>query len=173
MELRKKSEPIKVIQWNGNSNINKIEDFVGKKVTFELENNHFYNDRGMPTFNLLIETKNGIEKVKADDLILKQGNVISVCKSEDFNNLYEDYDPDRIALLQYNNLRGNYSKLVKEFLGEGYYNMANDVYTCDNITGEDIIDKFKNLKTNLKLQKVINLIFIIAICIGGVLYAIK
>lgn len=41
----------------------------------------------------------------------------------------------------YENLRANWNKLVREILGENYYNMSCDTYTCDKLTCEDIISK--------------------------------
>lgn len=51
-----------------------------------------------------------------------------------------------IQLLQYQNLRKNFNKLVECVLGEDYYNMGMDVYTCDELTCEDIAKACKKGK---------------------------
>jgi hypothetical protein len=50
---------------------------------------------------------------------------------------------DKIRLLQYENLRKHFNKLVKDVLGEDYYNLAMDVYTCDEQCCEDLRSKYK------------------------------
>ena len=45
--------------------------------------------------------------------------------------------------IQYKNLRDCFSKVVTEILGEDYYNMGMDVYTCDRLSAEDIIKALK------------------------------
>jgi hypothetical protein len=53
-------------------------------------------------------------------------------------------DADRIALLQYESLRENFTKLIGGVLGPDYYNMGMDVYECDRICCEDIAMAAKN-----------------------------
>ena len=48
---------------------------------------------------------------------------------------------DEISKRQYANLRENFNKLVKDVLGDDYYNMAMDVYDADRICCEDIARK--------------------------------
>ena len=48
-----------------------------------------------------------------------------------------------IDSIQYKNLRECFSKVVTEILGEDYYNMGMDVYTCDRLSAEDIIKALK------------------------------
>ena len=48
-----------------------------------------------------------------------------------------------IILLQYDNLRQCFTKLIKDILGENYYNLSMDVYDCDRIACEDIKNKLK------------------------------
>lgn len=55
-------------------------------------------------------------------------------------------EKDRVRLLQYENLRKHFEKLVYEVLGEDYYNMGTDVYTCDKLTCEDLAHKLKQRK---------------------------
>lgn len=46
---------------------------------------------------------------------------------------------DKIKEAQYSNLRKCFNEnLIKPILGEGYYNMAMDVYTCDEQTTLDL-----------------------------------
>ena len=45
---------------------------------------------------------------------------------------------DRVAMMQYRNLREHFGALADEVLGPDYYNMGMDVYECDRITCEDI-----------------------------------
>ncbi len=53
------------------------------------------------------------------------------------------YEKYKIDILQYQNLRKHFNKMVKAVLGKDYYNMGMDVYECDRITCEDIIKKTK------------------------------
>lgn len=50
-------------------------------------------------------------------------------------------DIDRIRLLQYENLRKHFRKLIEDVLGKDYYNMGADVYSCDEICCEDLRNK--------------------------------
>lgn len=52
-------------------------------------------------------------------------------------------DDERIALLQYENLRKHFRQLTIDVLGENYYNDGMDVYTCDELTCQDIKAKLK------------------------------
>lgn len=51
------------------------------------------------------------------------------------------YEENRVALLQYESLRNNFSLMVDDVMGEDYYNIAMDVYDCDRICCEDITRK--------------------------------
>ena len=44
------------------------------------------------------------------------------------------------------NLRKNYDKVTEHVLGDDYYNMACDVYTCDDFTRNDLIEAYDELK---------------------------
>ena len=66
--------------------------------------------------------------------------IIEVVMSEDID-YKEFYEKNRIALLQYESLRRNFSMMVDNVLGDDYYNMAMDVYDCDRICCEDITRK--------------------------------
>lgn len=50
----------------------------------------------------------------------------------------EFYEKNRVPLLQYENLRKCFNKMVTDILGDDYYNMANDVYDSDKDCCEDI-----------------------------------
>ena len=44
------------------------------------------------------------------------------------------------------NLRKNYSKVTEHVLGDDYYNIGCDVYTCDDFTCNDLIEAYDELK---------------------------
>lgn len=69
----------------------------------------------------------------------------------DFIKEEEQREIDRINLLQYQNLREQFRRLINEVLGEGYYNMGMCNYSCDRFTVDDLIYKFKNNKRTIKL----------------------
>lgn len=56
-------------------------------------------------------------------------------------------------LLQYENLRNNFSTMVNSVLGDDYYNLALDLYNSDRICCEDITRK----ANKTALQKLLNL----------------
>jgi len=58
----------------------------------------------------------------------------------------------RIDKLQYDNLRKCFDDIIREVLGEDYYNMGADVYTCDILASEDIIKKINKNKKNTKIK---------------------
>lgn len=57
--------------------------------------------------------------------------------------LWNDYNENRVKLLQYESLRHHFDKMTNEVLGKDYYNMGMDVYTCDEIICQDITRKAK------------------------------
>ena len=54
------------------------------------------------------------------------------------------YEENRVSILQYECLRVNFNKMVKDVLGDDYFNMAMDVYDADRICCEDITSKVKS-----------------------------
>lgn len=56
--------------------------------------------------------------------------------------------------LNISNLRMIYKTLSTNILGEGYYNMACDVITCDQIMYDDIMRKINRLKMKNKISSV-------------------
>ena len=76
------------------------------------------------------------------------------CKSNDNNmsHLQKFYDNNVVRILQYENLRTNFNKLVNDVLGKDYYNMAQDVYDSDRICCEDVIKKL-NMSTFRSIVK--------------------
>lgn len=44
------------------------------------------------------------------------------------------------------NLQKNYSKVTEHVLGDDYYNIGCDVYTCDDFTCNDLIEAYDELK---------------------------
>lgn len=71
------------------------------------------------------------------------------------------------SLLIYNNLRKNFNGLKNEILGQDYYNMGMDVYSCDDFAIEDILRKFRKLEFKSKMYKILFIIslFIIMLLI--------
>lgn len=64
---------IESIQWNGNSNKQDVENFVGRELKSELESETAYiAGKGAPIFSLLIETKEGVMKAFKGDWIIKE-----------------------------------------------------------------------------------------------------
>lgn len=94
-KFRKKPLVIEAIQWNGNSNKNEIDKFVGKELKVELESETAYvAGKGKPIFSLLIETKEGIMKAFKDDWIIKEpfptgDRSFYPCKPDIFERTYE------------------------------------------------------------------------------------
>ena len=72
-KFRKKPVEVEAIQWDGNSNKQDIEQFVGKELKSELESETAYvAGKGAPIFSLLIETKEGVMKAFRGDWIIKE-----------------------------------------------------------------------------------------------------
>jgi len=63
---------------------------------------------------------------------------------ENTGSFHEDfYDENKVAILQYKNLRVHFNKLVTDVLGESYYNTESDVYGSDERCCLDITNKIK------------------------------
>jgi len=94
-KFKKKPVEIEAIQFNGNSNKQEIETFVGKELKSELESETAYvAGKGAPIFSLLIETKEGVMKAMRGDWIIKEPFPTSdrdfyPCKNEIFVNTYD------------------------------------------------------------------------------------
>ena len=72
-KFRKIPVEIEAIQYNGNSNRQEIEKFVGRELKVELESETAYlAGKGAPIFSLLIETKEGVMKAMRGDWIVKE-----------------------------------------------------------------------------------------------------
>ncbi len=76
-----------------------------------------------------------------------------MCKEQKKYDFYKDfYDEHRVSILQYNNLRKHFNKMINDILGPDYYNIEMDVYQSDIACCEDTIrysqisclDKFKS-----------------------------
>jgi len=97
-KYRKKPVEIEAIQWNGNSNKQEIEQFVGKELKSELESETAYvAGKGAPIFSLLIETKEGVMKAFRGDWIIKEpfptgDRDFYPCKPDIFELTYEKID---------------------------------------------------------------------------------
>ena len=94
-KFRKKPVEIEAIQWNGNSNKQEIDSFVGRTLNTELESETAYlAGQGKPIFSLLIETKEGIMKAFKGDWIIKEpfptgDRDFYPCKNDIFQSTYE------------------------------------------------------------------------------------
>ena len=94
-KLKKKPIEIEAIRFNGNSNKQEIETFVGKELKSELESETAYvAGKGAPIFSLLIETKEGVMKAMRGDWIIKEpfptgDRDFYPCKNEIFVNTYD------------------------------------------------------------------------------------
>ena len=65
-------------------------------------------------------------------------------KKEESYEFYKSfYDKNRVRVLQYENLRECFKKMIDDVLGKDYYNMGMDVYDCDRLSCEDITAKSK------------------------------
>lgn len=95
-KYRKRPVEIEAIQWTGNVNKKKIEDFVGKHLEAELESETAYvAGKGAPLFSLLINTKEGIMKAMPGDYIIKEpfpdgDRDFYPCKKNIFEKTYEE-----------------------------------------------------------------------------------
>lgn len=94
-KFRKKPVEVEAIQFNGNSNKQEIENFVGRELKSELESETAYvAGIAPPIFSLLIETKEGVMKAFRGDWIIKEpfptgDRDFYPCKNEIFINTYE------------------------------------------------------------------------------------
>lgn len=94
-KFRKKLVEVEAIQWNGNSNLKEIEEFVKEELKYELENDTAYEvGKGPPIFSLLIKTKEGIMKAIKGDWVIKEpfptkDRKFYPCKEEIFEKTYE------------------------------------------------------------------------------------
>jgi len=94
-KFKKKPVEIEAIRFNGNSNKQEVESFVGKELKSELESEAAYvAGKGPPIFSLLIETKEGIMKAMKGDWIIKEpfptgDRDFYPCKNDIFINTYE------------------------------------------------------------------------------------
>lgn len=89
----RKTLDIEAVQWNGNSNKQEVDLFVGKTLNTELESETAYLvGKGAPIFSLLIETKEGVMKAFKGDWIIKEltgDRDFYPCKNDIFINTYD------------------------------------------------------------------------------------
>lgn len=90
----------------------------------------------------------------------------------EFMKEYEQREVDRISLLQYENLREHFGRLIDETLGENYYNMGLCVYSCDRFTVDDLIYRFNKKEQTINFLKpvaitslIVNMIVLLALMI--------
>jgi hypothetical protein len=87
---------IEAIQFNGNSNKQAVEKFVGRELKAELESETAYvAGQGPPIFSLLIDTKEGVMKALKGDWIIKEpfptgDRDFYPCKNEIFIKTYTE-----------------------------------------------------------------------------------
>ena len=62
-------------------------------------------------------------------------------KEESYDFYKSFYDKNRVRVLQYENLRECFQKMIGDILGKDYYNMGMDVYDCDRLSCEDVTAK--------------------------------
>lgn len=93
-KFRKKPVVIEAIQFNGNTNMKAIEDFVGKTLEAVLESESAYlAGKGLPLFSLIIPTLEGNMKAMPNDWIIKGINgEFYPCKPDIFVKTYEIAD---------------------------------------------------------------------------------
>lgn len=93
-QYRKKPVVIEAIQFNGNSNKQEIETFVGKELQTELESETAYvAGQGAPLYSLLIPTLEGVMKAMPNNWVIKgiKGEFYP-CKPDIFEATYEKVD---------------------------------------------------------------------------------
>ena len=61
-------------------------------------------------------------------------------------------DKTRLQLTHYNNLRKYYNDLIDEIMGEDYYTVNPDVMNSDAEAFEDMINRIKYSKENIKCK---------------------
>ncbi len=95
-KFKKKPIEIEAIRFNGNSNKQDVEKFVGTELTSVLESETAYvAGKGAPIFSLLIETKGGTMKAMKGDWIIKEpfptgDRDYYPCKDSIFRNTYDE-----------------------------------------------------------------------------------
>lgn len=67
----------------------------------------------------------------------------------------------------YDNLRRNFQNIVDEVLGKDYYTINPDHFGGDNESSEDIINKYRHMKKELKISKINNIILLLVVFILG------
>jgi hypothetical protein len=98
MKYQKKPVVIEAIQWNGNSNKQEIDEFVGRELKAEIESETAYiAGMGKPTFSLLIDTREGTMKAYPNDWIIKEpfptnDRKFYPCKPDIFEATYESVE---------------------------------------------------------------------------------
>ncbi len=75
-----------------------------------------------------------------------------------------------IGLLQYSNLRNNINRVKNEVLGEDYWNVGMDVYTCDKFMCDSLIHKYKELKSERNSWKIW---FLVTFITWGIFLAVR
>ena len=93
-KYKKKPIVVEAIQWNGNTNKQEIDEFVGNQLKAEIDSETAYvAGMGKPTYSLLIETPEGTMKANKGDWIIKGiSGEFYPCKPDIFEQTYELVD---------------------------------------------------------------------------------
>lgn len=91
MKAKKKPVVIEFIQFNGNSNVKEIKDWIGKDLKCEVFSDSAYEaGMGAPYFSLFIPTLEGEMRADPRDYIIKGVNgEFYPCKPDIFEKTYD------------------------------------------------------------------------------------
>jgi len=150
-KFTKKHVEIEAIQWSGNSNIQEIDEFVGRELKTELESETAYvAGKGAPIFSLLIETKEGVMKAFKGDWIIKEpfptgDRDFYPCKNDIFIKTY-DLVSDVRDTVRFSERDVDISYLCGVFNVSGLSGLAKELKRLKEIGKEphDIINACRN-----------------------------
>ncbi len=74
-------------------------------------------------------------------------------QEKDYQFYKEFYEENRIRILQYESLRNNFSKMIKDIFKDDYYNMGMDVYSCDQEACEQLTQRANETWLSRLLRK--------------------
>lgn len=91
MKAKKKPVVIEFIQFNGNSNLKEIEEWMGKELKYKVFSDSAYEaGQGAPYFSIFIPTLEGEMRADPHDYIIKGVNgEFYPCKPDIFEKTYE------------------------------------------------------------------------------------
>lgn len=92
------------------------------------------------------------EEIRKYDLEKNDQLEVQIVSQEDLAVQWEN----RVQVLQYKSLRKNFREnLINPILGENYYNMGMDTYTCDEETTLDLKYRFDEMQTERDIARVV------------------